>query len=404
MIPLAPRSVATAQHTTRRVRARISAVALALALGASATVSPLSPLAHAQDAGSAPNVPQTAREQQALKQQQDREVQELLNATVPQDVDGLLDHVGKVSHHASRISDEVKQIEIDLQETQARIDRARARLDKINQRVSELTNSMEKSRGRMGDVSTALYNGATASELSALVRAPSPDEAVERSGYLATIADSNDAAVKAAERDLEAVSDAHNAAARARTTAQFQERKLISQQNKLNQQNEQLSKLKDIVMEAVDGLGPEDRERWVAQNGPIDIDLESFLKRPELSNAGSSNGTNAKGVVAAALSKLGSPYGWGSAGPDEFDCSGLMYWAYQQNGQTIPRTSQAQLSGGTSVSRNDVQPGDLVAYYPGATHIGMYIGDGKIVHASDYGIPVQVVSVDSMPIAGISRY
>ena len=81
-----------------------------------------------------------------------------------------------------------------------------------------------------------------------------------------------------------------------------------------------------------------------------------------------------------------------------------MVWAYQQVGKSIPRTSQAQLAGGQPVSIDALQPGDVIAYFPGATHVGMYIGDGKIVHASDYGIPVQVVPADSMPIAGAVRY
>ena len=76
----------------------------------------------------------------------------------------------------------------------------------------------------------------------------------------------------------------------------------------------------------------------------------------------------------------------------------------RDRGKTIPRTSQAQLAGGQSVTRDQLQPGDIVAYYPGATHVGMYIGDGQLVHASDYGIPVQVVPVDSMPMVGASRY
>lgn len=104
------------------------------------------------------------------------------------------------------------------------------------------------------------------------------------------------------------------------------------------------------------------------------------------------------------MSKLGAPYSWGGVGPDAFDCSGLIFWAYQQQGKSIPRTSQAQMSGGTSVSRAELQPGDVVGYFPGATHVGLYIGDGMIVHASDYGIPVQVVPVDSMPWHGASRF
>ena len=156
-------------------------------------------------------------------------------------------------------------------------------------------------------------------------------------------------------------------------------------------------------MKAVDGLSPEDRRRWVDRNGPIDVDVEQFLGDLK-KKVGSDGPVNATGVVAAAMSKLGSPYSWGATGPSAFDCSGLMFWAYQQEGKSIPRTSSAQIAGGQSVSVNDLQPGDIVGYYPGVTHVGMYIGDGKIVHASDYGIPVQVVPVDSMPIQGAARY
>ncbi|WPF65465.1 MULTISPECIES: NlpC/P60 family protein [unclassified Corynebacterium] len=137
---------------------------------------------------------------------------------------------------------------------------------------------------------------------------------------------------------------------------------------------------------------------------------------PSTGSTGSSSGSSesapsvpagsskAAGAVQAALSKLGAPYSWGATGPDAFDCSGLIYWAYQQQGMTVPRTSQSQLAGGTPVSRDQLQPGDVVGYYPGVTHVGMYIGDGKLVHASDYGIPVQIVDVDSMPWAGAVRF
>ena len=62
------------------------------------------------------------------------------------------------------------------------------------------------------------------------------------------------------------------------------------------------------------------------------------------------------------------------------------------------------MAGGTPVSREELQPGDVVGFYPGATHVGIYDGDNKILHASDYGIPVQVVSMDSMPYYGARRY
>nr|WP_255549636.1 NlpC/P60 family protein [Corynebacterium sp. TAE3-ERU12] len=105
------------------------------------------------------------------------------------------------------------------------------------------------------------------------------------------------------------------------------------------------------------------------------------------------------------MTKVGAPYEWGATGPGSFDCSGLMYWAYSQIGISIPRTSQAQLSGGTPVSRSELQPGDIIGYYPGITHVGMYVGNGQVIHASDYGIPVQVVGIDQAgPYQGAVRY
>ncbi|MFT3715488.1 MAG: NlpC/P60 family protein [Gordonia sp. (in: high G+C Gram-positive bacteria)] len=99
-------------------------------------------------------------------------------------------------------------------------------------------------------------------------------------------------------------------------------------------------------------------------------------------------------AVKAALTRIGDPYVWGATGPDAFDCSGLMVWAYKQAGKSLPRTSEAQLAGGTPVSRDALQPGDLIIYYSGASHVGMYVGDGYVVHAATFGVPVAVVPID----------
>ncbi|WP_333619211.1 C40 family peptidase, partial [Dietzia sp.] len=109
-------------------------------------------------------------------------------------------------------------------------------------------------------------------------------------------------------------------------------------------------------------------------------------------------------VLAAGQTKIGSPYVWGATGPDSFDCSGFTSWAYQQAGISIPRTSQAQASGGTQVSRDDLQPGDLVTFYDGASHVGIYAGDGQVLHASTEGVPVGYSPVDSMPFYNAVRY
>jgi cell wall-associated NlpC family hydrolase len=91
-----------------------------------------------------------------------------------------------------------------------------------------------------------------------------------------------------------------------------------------------------------------------------------------------------------ALSKVGAPYRYGAAGPKAFDCSGLVYWSFKQAGVDLPRTSRAQSRVGKPVSRDNLRPGDLVFFYKPVSHVGIYIGDGKIVHASTKKSPVKI--------------
>ncbi|MFD7641216.1 NlpC/P60 family protein [Kitasatospora sp. NPDC059795] len=110
-------------------------------------------------------------------------------------------------------------------------------------------------------------------------------------------------------------------------------------------------------------------------------------------------------AMSAALSKLGSWYSYGAAGPSTFDCSGLMQWAYAQAGVSIPRTSQAQAGAGTNIGTNiaNAKPGDLIIYYGDMHHVGMYVGNGQIVHAPHTGAQVRYESATVMPIVKIVR-
>lgn len=127
----------------------------------------------------------------------------------------------------------------------------------------------------------------------------------------------------------------------------------------------------------------------------------SPVEKPATSTAG--NSPRAQSAISAATSKVGSTYVWGSSGPSTFDCSGLMSYAYAQVGISLPRSSRAQFSMGTSVAKSDLQPGDLVFYYSPVSHVGMYIGDGKIVDAANPRSGVRITSVNSMPYSGARR-
>ncbi|MFE6685534.1 NlpC/P60 family protein [Streptomyces sp. NPDC057743] len=123
---------------------------------------------------------------------------------------------------------------------------------------------------------------------------------------------------------------------------------------------------------------------------------------PDLSGVEAGSG-RAAAAVAAVRAAVGSPYAWGGSGPSSFDCSGLTQWAYGRAGVSLPRTSQAQRGAGTRVPLSQARPGDLVIYRSDASHVGMYVGNGQVVHAPYPGARVRYDPVGMMPVSSVTR-
>jgi cell wall-associated NlpC family hydrolase len=104
----------------------------------------------------------------------------------------------------------------------------------------------------------------------------------------------------------------------------------------------------------------------------------------------------AKVAMNTALAQRGKPYAWGGSGPNSFDCSGLTKFAYKKAGITLPRTTKTQSKVGAAVAKANLRPGDLVFFYRPISHVGVYIGNGKMVHAPTSGDVVKVTKIDAM--------
>ncbi|MEU6013212.1 C40 family peptidase [Streptomyces sp. NPDC047515] len=117
----------------------------------------------------------------------------------------------------------------------------------------------------------------------------------------------------------------------------------------------------------------------------------------------SSATTKAEKVLAFARAQLGKPYVWGATGPSSYDCSGLTQAAWKAAGVDIPRTTWDQVKTGTKVATADLRPGDLVFFYDDISHVGMYQGDGMMIHAPKPGANVREESIYYMPIYGSVR-
>ena len=111
----------------------------------------------------------------------------------------------------------------------------------------------------------------------------------------------------------------------------------------------------------------------------------------------------ASAAVNYALAQVGKPYVYGASGPSSYDCSGLTMASWAQAGVYLPHSSSAQYSSGPHIAASALQPGDLVFYYSPISHVGMYIGGGRIVHAANPGTGVTISSLYSMPYSGAVR-
>jgi len=98
-------------------------------------------------------------------------------------------------------------------------------------------------------------------------------------------------------------------------------------------------------------------------------------------------------ALQAAITREGDPYVWGAAGPGEFDCSGLVVWAYAQEGIALPHYTGSLWNSGMHVARSDLEPGDLVFFFSDISHVGIYLGDGMMIDAPDFGETVKVEPV-----------
>jgi cell wall-associated NlpC family hydrolase len=123
-------------------------------------------------------------------------------------------------------------------------------------------------------------------------------------------------------------------------------------------------------------------------------------QKPTYSGAASGRAAIA---VRTAYAQLGDPYQWGASGPNSFDCSGLTSYAWRAAGVSLPHSSSAQFSSGRRISRSELRPGDLVFFYSPISHVGIYIGSGRMIDAPYPGRNVKITSISEMPYSGAVR-
>jgi len=261
----------------------------------------------------------------------------------------------------------------------------------------------------------AMYMGGRTDGMNAIMTAESPQQligklAVQRvisTAMLAQMATYRATREQAAQAEKESA----KSAADAKTAAEQANAVRASLQSKQSRLQLQIGIVKSQYL----ALSPPERTALAAPGPVPPAAVAAAAPAPEALAPGGGPGApgpsagpgTGQGAIAvqAALTQVGSAYSWGGAAPGGFDCSGLVMWAFQQAGIALPHSSQALAHGGQQVSLSDLQPGDVLTFYSDASHAGLYIGDGLMVHSSTFGVPVRVVPMNSSgPIYDARRY
>lgn len=298
-----------------------------------------------------------------------------------------------------------------------------------DQRVAEARQSVEETaltgaraeldayQAAVDDVAAALYMGGRPDGLSAALTADSPQQVIDELSVQRVVSSQMADRMRGYRQARDRADVAARASAESATAARASAEQAAAVRARVQARQSELMRQIEAVKAQYAALSPEQRTA-LADPGPpppgppvaaSPTDPEIVAAAPPAPVEGvpalpDSPGGQNDVVVQAALTQLGKPYSWGATGPEAFDCSGLIQWAFLQTGRKLPRSSQALAEGGQPVAEADLRPGDIVTFYSDVSHAGIYIGDGMMVHASTFGVPVKVASISSSPFHNARRY
>ncbi|MEU4064533.1 NlpC/P60 family protein [Streptomyces wedmorensis] len=291
-------------------------------------------------------------------------------------------------------------------------DEARAAFDRLRDEAARRTERLNTARDGLGAMAAAQYRSGGLDPAVQLALTSDPDEYLERAALAEKAGDRQAVAIGAVRRELAALRQLRGESTGRLTALRSHEEELRRQKaavvGKLAEARTLLARLTaeeraryEAATAGRDGSGTSAGTGGSGSTG-------SATARADRSSGGdrgpvTAPNTRAAEAISFARAQLGKPYVWGATGPSAYDCSGLTQAAWRAAGVSLPRTTYTQINAGQRVSRSQLAPGDLVFFYSGISHVGLYIGGGQMIHAPRPGAPVRIAPIDEMPFAGATR-
>lgn len=320
--------------------------------------------------------------------------------TVEAPVDPEADGKGTVSGMLTRLQAlyrEAEEASETYNATEEELKKQQAETVKLSRDLARARNALAASRGDAGRLAREQYQGQ--SDLSSYLRlllARDPQQALDQdhlieraaSDRLATMA-RLEAGAKRAER-----------LAAASRKALDKEQALAAKQKKAR--DNAALQLK-AVSEMLSSLSAEEIAELAALETSDTAEAQEQLLATGVLDGERAPSEEGDRALTYAVEQIGKPYVWGAEGPQSYDCSGLTSQAWARAGRAIPRTSQEQWKQLPRVPLRALRPGDLVVYFPEATHVAIYLGDGLVVQAPRPGTRVKVSPIAANPLLGAVR-
>jgi peptidoglycan DL-endopeptidase CwlO len=299
------------------------------------------------------------------------------SAQAEPDIEDVQARVDRLYHEAEMASERYNDARLELAELNKDLASIKADERRQDQRLEAVRNQVQDSIVRQ-------YQGQNLSAVGQVVVSDDPGAFLARLSTMSSFNDLQSQMFSDYGRELKALDIRHDATAqRARQVADLKAQ--------LGKEKATIDKKVDEAESLLDRLKAEQRERMMSSS-------RSEVRPPSVPASG-----RAAAAVSYAMAQVGDAYVYGAAGPDAYDCSGLTMASWAQAGVALPHSSSAQYSSGPQVPASALQPGDLVFYYSPISHVGMYIGNGMIVHAANPSTGVQVAGLYSMPFSGAVR-
>ncbi|MER6223663.1 NlpC/P60 family protein [Streptomyces sp900105755] len=296
-----------------------------------------------------------------------------------------------------------------------RTGRQRKQVDTLLDDVARRTERLNRAREELGSFAAAQYRtGASVPDTATFLLADSPQGYFDQDQLMSRLTSRQKSAVddyvtqqsatmkkrQEATRSLESLTGTQDDLKTAKATVQT---KLASARELLSQltaaEKARLAAIEKRQQEEAARKAAELAQQQAAAGRKASSSAESSAPGGSGSGSGSDSGpdsayaTKAAKAIAFARAQIGKPYVWGATGPGSYDCSGLSQAAWKAAGVSLPRTTYDQVNAGTTVSLADALPGDLVFFYDDVSHVGIYLGNGMMIHAPKPGAYVREESI-----------